>query len=80
MTLAGFLSISNKHWIKYTYYFAYLGGMIIGYPINKIYNWKELPISYLYVKSRWRSYECNTCSNVEWIRFDVNVSIITNLN
>jgi len=39
-----------------------------------------LPISYLYVKIRWRPYECNTCSNEESIKFNKGVSIIRNFN
>ncbi len=41
---------------------------------------KQLPTSYLYVETKGRPYECNTCSNDELIKFDVNVSIIMNFN
>jgi hypothetical protein len=39
-----------------------------------------LPISYLYVETRWRPYESNTCSNDESRRFNKGVSIIMNFN
>jgi hypothetical protein len=41
---------------------------------------RQLPISYLYVKTTWRPYECNTSSNNESIRFNEGVSIIINFN
>ncbi len=56
-------------------YFASLEEMIIDYPIKyKIL--KKLPISYSYVTTKQRSYECNTCLNDESTKFDTNVSII----
>jgi hypothetical protein len=51
------------------------------YPINKIYNkLKKLFISYLYVETTRKPYECNTCSNDESTRFNEGVSIIINSN
>jgi hypothetical protein len=41
---------------------------------------RKLPTSYVYVEIKWKPYECNTCSNDESTRFDVNVSIIMNFN
>jgi hypothetical protein len=55
-------------------YFASLEKMIIDYPIKYII--KKWPISYSYVKTKQRSYECNTCLNDESTKFDTNVSII----
>jgi hypothetical protein len=34
----------------------------------------------LYVETKWRPHECNTCSNYELTRFDKDVSIIMNLS
>jgi hypothetical protein len=39
-----------------------------------------LPISYLYVETKWRPYHSNTCSNDESTRFYEGVSIIININ
>jgi hypothetical protein len=35
---------------------------------------------YLYVETRWRPYECDTCSNDESTIFNKGVSIIMNFN
>ncbi len=37
-------------------------------------------ISYSYVETKWRPYECNTCSNDESTKFNKGVSIIMNFN
>jgi len=34
----------------------------------------------MYVEIRWKSYECNTCSNGESTKFNKGVSIIMNCN
>jgi hypothetical protein len=41
---------------------------------------RQLPISYLYVDTKWKPYECNKCSNDQSTRFNKIVSIITNFN
>jgi hypothetical protein len=41
---------------------------------------KTLPILYLYIETKRKPYECNTCSNVESTRFDKVVPIIMNFN
>jgi hypothetical protein len=44
------------------------------------YRIRQLPISYLYVETRWKPYECNTCSNDESTIFNKGVSIIMEFN
>ncbi len=39
-----------------------------------------MPISYLYVDTKWKPYECNTCSNDESRIFNEVVCIIINFN
>ncbi len=41
---------------------------------------RQLLISYLYVETKQRPYECNTCSNDKSTTFDKVVSIIMNFN
>jgi len=50
------------------------------YTINKIWNIKKMLISYLYVETRWKPYECNTCLNDESTRFNKSVSIVMKFN
>jgi hypothetical protein len=54
--------------------------MINDYPIKKYIIKKKFLISYLYVETKWKSYECNTCSNYELAIFNEGVSITINFN
>jgi hypothetical protein len=75
-----FYIFNNKHWFKCAMLFYLNSRDDKWFSINNIYNIKKIPISYLYVEIWWRSYQCNTCSNDESIKFNKGVSIITNFN
>jgi len=60
-------------------YLASIEKMTNDYPINNIYNLKKNYFIF-YVDTKWKPYECNTCSNDESTIFDKVVPIIMTFN
>jgi hypothetical protein len=65
-----FYVFNNKHWFKYAMLFC------INWRDDKWLSKKNLPISYLYVETKWKPYMFND----ELTIFDKVVSIIMNFN
>jgi hypothetical protein len=42
MTLLSYYVFNNKHWLNFSCYFASIEEMINDYPINKMYNRKDI--------------------------------------